>query len=136
MFVFQLPWLPEWAARRGNWHDVVRKMQATSRLGAFTEDDFDHYRRAWSQPGAYTAMLNWYRAAFRYGAARPKHARITAATLLLWGARDAFIGRAAAQESIDLCDAGKLVVYDDATHWLPHEEVDDVNRCLIEFART
>ena len=37
-----------------------------------------------------------------------------------------------AQPSIDLCE-GKLVVLDEATHWVQHEESDRVNDLLIRF---
>ncbi|MDX1945504.1 MAG: alpha/beta hydrolase, partial [Pirellulaceae bacterium] len=134
MFMFQLPWLPEWGARRGNWRDVVAKLRATSNPGSFTDADFDEYRAAWSRPGAYTAMLNWYRAMFRHGVTAPESIRIAAPTLLLWGVRDAFIGREAADESIALCDRGELAFFDDATHWLPHDQPDEVNRRLVAFA--
>mgnify|MGYP002652201053 CR=1 FL=1 len=30
--------------------------------GGGAEDDLERYRQAWAQPGALTAMLNWYRA--------------------------------------------------------------------------
>jgi pimeloyl-ACP methyl ester carboxylesterase len=135
MFMFQLPWLPEWAAGRNDWQDVVRALAATSRPGTFSNADFHAHRRAWSQPRAYTAMLNWYRAMFRYGVPPPKYRRILPPTLLLWGVRDKFICREAADQSLKLCDLGRLVFYESATHWLQHEEPDEVNRQIIAFAR-
>jgi pimeloyl-ACP methyl ester carboxylesterase len=135
MFAFQIPWLPEWAAERNNWHALVRGMRASSRPGTFTEADFEHYRQAWSQPGAYTAMLNWYRAMFRYGVPSPRNMRVIPPTLILWGKQDRFIAPEAANASLALCDNGKLVAYDAATHWLQHEEADDVNRRIVEFLR-
>ena len=93
------------------------------------------YLDAWSQPGALTAMLNWYRAAFRYSTPAPRNERILPPTLILWGVRDKFIGREGALRSADLCDLGELVFYDQATHWLPLEEYPDVNERIVEFAR-
>ena len=133
VFAFQLPWLPEWAARRSEWKGVFKSMQKSSRPGTFTDEDYDRYREAWSQPGAITGMLNWYRAALRYGTGRPKHSRIQVPTLLLWGAQDKFIGREAAPASMNLCDRGELVFYEQASHWLQHEEAEDVNRRLLTF---
>jgi pimeloyl-ACP methyl ester carboxylesterase len=132
---FQLPWLPEALARRGDWHAVESAMRATSRDGTFTADDFAEYRRAWSQPGAYTAMLHWYRAAFRYGTRHPQHRRIEPRTLILWGTRDQFLVREGAERSLAYCDRGQAIYYDEATHWLHHEEADDVNRRIIGFCR-
>jgi pimeloyl-ACP methyl ester carboxylesterase len=54
-------------------------------------------------------------------------------TLLLWGRKDRFLGQEMAQPSIDLCDDGRLEFFDDASHWIQHEEPERVNRRLIEF---
>jgi pimeloyl-ACP methyl ester carboxylesterase len=136
MFMFQLPSLPEWSFRRNNCQGVIKGLEASSRPGTFTAADFDAYHGAWTQPGAFTAMINWYRAMFRYGAPRPRNRRILPPTLVLWGAQDRFIGREAAQASLELCDQGRLVVYETATHWLQHEEPEEVNREIIDFARS
>jgi pimeloyl-ACP methyl ester carboxylesterase len=135
MFAFQIPWLPEWAARQNDWQPVVKGMQSSSRPGTFTDTDFEHYRQAWSQPGAYTAMLNWYRALFRYGALPPRNRRVIPPTLILWGKQDKFICPTGAEASLALCDNGQLVVYETASHWIQHEEPDDVNRRIVEFLR-
>jgi pimeloyl-ACP methyl ester carboxylesterase len=60
---FQLPWLPEWRLRRNDFAGLARALTATSRRGTFSPEDLARYREAWRQPGALTAMLNWYRAA-------------------------------------------------------------------------
>jgi pimeloyl-ACP methyl ester carboxylesterase len=135
MFAIQVPWLPEWGLRRGNWHDLVKGMQKSSLPGTFSDADFDEYRRAWSQPGAFTAMLNWYRAMFRFGARRPKFLRIATPTLVLWGARDKFIGREGAELSLALCDHGQLAMFEENTHWLQHERPDEVCQRIVEFFR-
>jgi epoxide hydrolase 4 len=134
VFMFQIPWLPEWTARRNNWQGIAGGLEATSRPGTFTDGDFEEYRRAWSQPGAMTAMINWYRAAIRYGVPQPKNGRILPPTLVLWGVKDKFIGREGAHQSVALCDQGRLVLYETATHWLPHEEPEEINRQIIAFA--
>src|SRR6185437_2233587 len=90
-------------------------------------------RAAWSEPGAITAMIHWYRAAVRHPAPVPADPRVHVPTQILWGARDAFIGRAAAEASLRYCDQGRLEWFDEATHWLHHEEPDRVNRRLLEF---
>ncbi len=55
--------------------------------------------------------------------------------MLIWGARDRFLGREMAQPSIDLCDQGKLVFIEEASHWVQHEEPDRVNQLLLAFLR-
>jgi pimeloyl-ACP methyl ester carboxylesterase len=130
---FQLPWLPEAAARLGNWNSLVQALSRTSRAGTFTEADFDQYRAAWSQPGACRSMLHWYRALLRARPQTPADMRVHVPTLLIWGTKDKFLGREMAQPSIDLCDDGRLVPLEDATHWVQHEEAEHVNQLIIEF---
>ena len=130
---FQVPWLPERFARIGNWHLMVRAMQKSSLPGTFDTSDFEEYREAWSKPGAMRSMLNWYRALMRYPPMTSGDGRVSVPTLLIWGAKDKFLGREMAQPSIDLCDEGRLIVFDEATHWVQHEANLLVNDLLIRF---
>ena len=45
---------------------MVRALHDSGKTHTFTDEDMEKYKEAWSQPGALTAMLNWYRAAARY----------------------------------------------------------------------
>ena len=65
----------------------------------------------------------------------PENLRITVPTLLIWGAQDKFLGRELAQPSIDLCDDGRLVFFEEATHWVQHEEAGRVNELIDTFLR-
>jgi len=132
---FQLPWLPETLARLRNWNAAAQALRASSRPGTFTDGDLDTYRQAWSQPKAYTSMLNWYRAVVRKPLAPPANPRIRVPTLLIWGAQDRFLRREMAQPSVDLCDDGRLVFIEGATHWVQHEEADQVNKLIDAFLR-
>lgn len=127
---FQLPWLPERLARLGNWATLTRTLRSTSRRGTFSDADLAQYRTAWSQPGAITAMINWYRASLRRPPARLPSVRITVPTLLIWGAHDRFLKREMAQPSIDRCDNGRLVFFEKATHWVQHEEAERVTQLI------
>lgn len=132
---FQLPWLPERLARQRNWNAAVQSLRLSSRPGTFTDRDLDTYRQAWSQPKAYKSMLNWYRAVLRKPSVPPASPRIRVPTLLIWGAQDRYLGREMAQPSIDLCDDGRLVFIEGATHWVQHEEPDRVNSLIDGFLR-
>ncbi len=132
-FFFQIPWLPETMARQQNWKRSVQSLKNSSRPGTFTADDLDQYRRAWSQPQAYRSMINWYRAMLQKPPSPPANSRITVPTLLIWGAKDRFLGRELAQPSIDRCDDGRLVFIEEATHWVQHEEPEQVNELISAF---
>lgn len=133
IFFFQTPRLPEISAQVNNWRAATRALTSSSRAGTFSDADLELYRQAWSQPHAYTSMLNWYRAIIQKPPRMPTSQRVTPPTLLIWGAQDMFLGREMAQPSIDLCDDGRLVFIEEATHWVQHEEAEQVNQLLTEF---
>ncbi len=133
VFHFQLPWLPERKFRQHDFARGVRAVQGTARPGTFSDADMAAYREAWSQPGAVRSMIHWYRAALRHPPARVANPRVTVPTLVLWGARDPFLGRQMVEPSLAMCDDGRLVWYDEATHWLQHEEPEPVSRQLVDF---
>jgi len=133
MLFFQLPWLPEALSRCCSWRFPTSALRNTSLPGTFSNADLQRYREAWSQPGAYSAMLNWYRAAFRMASLPSTNSRISVPTLLIWGAGDRFLGRELARPSIERCDRGRLEFFEQATHWVHHEQADRVNALLIDF---
>jgi len=132
MFFFQLPRLPERALKKDDSKNLVKMLRRTSNR-AFTDEDLDVYREAWSQPGALTAMVNWYRAGLRIRPSPPPSPRVTVPTLLIWGTKDRALGEELAQPSIDMCDHGRLARIEEATHWLQHEEPERVNALIGDF---
>jgi pimeloyl-ACP methyl ester carboxylesterase len=134
VFFFQVPGLPERFLARDGFANLSRAVRG-GRRGTCTDEDLAVYKEAWSQPGALTAMVNWYRAALRSGGARLPRRRVSVETLVLWGARDRFLGREMAEASAALCDRGRLEVFEQATHWLQHDEANAVNDRLLGFLR-
>lgn len=119
-------------------------MTAGLKKGHFTEADKEAYIAAWSQPGALTGSLNWYRAA-RIGpptAADPvarsfERDRGTNAvnvpTLVIWGEKD----KALVRENLDGLEqyVPDLTVrrIPDGTHWVVHEQPAVVAGYIREF---
>ena len=130
---FQLPWLPEMILRADHWRVAANSLCRTSNKNAFTQEDIEKYKEAWSQPGAMTAMLNWYRAAIWYRPQIANDMRVHVPTLMLWGVNDVALTYRMARPSIDYCDEGNLTFFPDATHWVQHEEAEDLNHTLIDF---
>src|SRR3954454_3449535 len=124
--LFRLPVIPEQALRAGGFWGLRRALR-TSRPGTFTGEDLRRYGEAWAQPGALTAMLNWYRA-LRLSASSTPAARIRVPVRVIWGERDAFLGSGLAEAGAALCDDAEVIHLPDASHWLQHEEPDRVNR--------
>jgi epoxide hydrolase 4 len=133
IFFFQIPWLPETLASFARGELLVQLLRRSSHAGTFTNPDLECYREAWSQPSAVHSMLNWYRAMMQTKSMRLPSQRITVPALMLWGAKDIALGKELAQPSIDLCDDGRLVFFDEASHWVHHEESARVNKLIAEF---
>jgi pimeloyl-ACP methyl ester carboxylesterase len=134
VFFFQLPWLPEALFSAFNFRAGSRSLLRSSRPGTFTAEDLAQYRSAWSQPGALTAMINWYRALFRTRI-KFQNKTVRVPTRILWGERDDFLLTEMAYESLRYCAKAELFTFANATHWLQHEEPARVSEVLIDFFR-
>ncbi len=134
MFFFQLPWLPEALFSAFNFRAGSHSLLRSSRPGAFSAEDLVQYRAAWSQPGALTAMINWYRALFRTRI-KFQNKTVRVPTRILWGERDDFLLTEMAHESLRYCASAELFTFASATHWLQHEEPARVSELLIDFFR-
>jgi epoxide hydrolase 4 len=147
VFACQPPWLPEWLLGRNNFARLEKALRRSGRPAAvagpatFSDRDLTQYRAAWAQPGALSAMLNWYRAAVRYPALSPlagsdalaRRLRVTVPTLILWGVHDVALEREMAMSSAALCKDGHLVFFEDASHWVHRDEANEVNARLLGF---
>jgi len=127
---FQVPFVPELLLRAGGHAMLRRTLETTSRPGAFDPALLHDYEAQWAQPHALASMLHWYRAiAFE----PPTPARpIDIPATVLWGEQDRFLERGLADAALALCRKGELVAFPQATHWLHHEEPDEVNRQLLK----
>jgi pimeloyl-ACP methyl ester carboxylesterase len=111
--------------------------------GHFTEADKKAYLDAWSQPGALTGGLNYYRAS-QVGPPStdqtstskplaPISATANVPTLVIWGEKDT----ALLTGNLDGLDAvvPRLTIkrIPDGTHWVVHEKPELVNRYIREF---
>ncbi len=133
IFFFQIPHLAEAILRNNDCELLLRMIKAGSRPGSFSEYDLDKYQCAWWRKGAITGMLNWYRAALQAAPDMRGNMHVSVPTLILWGAQDIALGREMAQPSLDLCDEGKLVFFENCSHWIQLDAADAVNKHLIDF---
>lgn len=127
---FQLPLLPELLCRAGNWRFLSRAMP-----GYWSEGQKNKYRKAWSQPGAISAMINWYRAAFRGSSVRDQSPVVEPPTMIIWGKKDPHLSHQMAPLSLEYCRFGELVMIEEATHWVQHDQPETVSRLLIDHFR-
>ncbi len=139
VFFFQIPIFVEWTLSNNNFHNMARMLVGSGRKSTFSASDLVEYKKAWAQPGSLTGMVNWYRAIFRrslkHVLQRKGHSarRVKVPTLMLWGKQDVALSHEMVEPSIKLCDQGEAVLFEKATHWVQHDEADEVNKRLIEF---
>ncbi len=127
----QLPSLPERLIRRKNWRFSERALLGTSRPGTFSVAEVARYKAAWAQPGALTAMLNWYRALRLSTGTRWR--RIPGPVQIIWGRQDAFLAAELAEFSLAQCANARLHYFPEATHWVQLEEAAAVNDLILQF---
>jgi pimeloyl-ACP methyl ester carboxylesterase len=133
---FGLPWLPERLLRLRRFEGLRGPLEHDARVGSLTPADIDRYVEAWSQPGALTAMLGYYRATLRNRLKRDQDELppVTAPTLIIWGERDRHLGAELAQpHAADVPNLERVVRLPGASHWVAHDEPELVSRLLIEF---
>jgi pimeloyl-ACP methyl ester carboxylesterase len=134
MAFFQIPRLPEAMLSAKNHRALKRSMRGSSCPGTFSDNDLEEYEKAWSQPDALTAMLNWYRA---LPLAKYKKAQgmLSMPVLLIWGMRDQFLEFGLCEASLKQCINGNLRQFDQATHWVHLEKPSQANEELIAFLK-
>ena len=131
-FFFDLPGVPESVVRADRWH-FFRHFLHDARP-AYTPEEIDRYIEAWSQPGAATGMINYYRASVRQKHAEAQLRPISAPTLVIWGQRDRYLGEELAEPSHDdVPNLDRVERLPDASHWVHHDEAERVTQLLIDF---
>ncbi|HAM54884.1 MAG TPA: alpha/beta hydrolase, partial [Candidatus Rokubacteria bacterium] len=110
----------------------------------FTEADRAAYVEAWSQPGALTGGLNYYRAAgvgppapdgapARSFGGDPARLVVRVPTLVIWGERDRALLPGNLEGLERFVPDLRVRRVPHASHWVVHEEPDLVNGAIREF---
>jgi len=130
---------------------VNRILDPGLKSGAFTEEDKAAYLEAWSQPGALTGGLNYYRAN-RSGPPTPgQDTRLSASpadndklegpsivkvpTLVIWGEQDMGVLPQNLEGLEQFVPALTTKRIKDGSHWVVHEKPTQVNGYIREFIR-
>ena len=137
MFFFQIPWLPETAARLAG-RRFLEGAYRDARPGAFTPEDLARYEEALLRsPGGIKGPIDYYRAALRRSprAAQEQFTPIAAPTLVIWGVQDRFLTEQMADPDPALVPDVRVVKLPDASHWVQHDEPERVSTLLVEHFR-
>ena len=99
-------------------------------------DQVEEYMRVFSQDGALTGALNWYRGASFTNAEKVSLGKIDLPTLMIWGNQDQAIGRPGIDATPPLVTGYYKLVELDAGHWLIQEAEDKVIAAVMCHLRT
>lgn len=140
IFFFQIPWLPEFLLGLNGAKavgDAIRKSSCD--VSMFPEDILDIYRDNAAEPGTLTAMINYYRALFKYrtfanysGADVPK---LDTRTLMVWGEEDVALSKELTYGTGDFVTDLTIRYLPGVSHWVQQEAPEDVNRMISAFLR-
>jgi pimeloyl-ACP methyl ester carboxylesterase len=111
--------------------------------GQMTEADITAYRTAWAQPGAMTAMLNYYRASPLVPATAetkgkgsgldPERFRVKVPTRILWGEADHALLKENIKGIEKVIDKVTVKLLSGVTHWVTHEAPELVAEEILDF---
>lgn len=136
MLVFQIPGLPERLMSANDYELLARNLKKDTK-GALSDEELSYFKRAWSQPGALTAGINWYRALFRsWTQGHLKNLTVHVPALLIWGDEDAFLTTQTAEWTRQHVPNLTLKYIRGASHWVQQDSPETVNRYMLDFLKS
>jgi epoxide hydrolase 4 len=138
VFFFQLPWLPEFCLQFDNYRAIASSFTDMAiNKTAFSEVDLNAYRDAAAQPGALTAMLNYYRCIFQslINGDRSNWEILDVPTLTIWGENDAALGKELTYGTEAYVRDWQIKYIPNCSHWVQQEQPASVNRYIREFLK-
>ena len=141
---FQIPWLPEWLLGFNNAQLLGRVLQASAvDKSRFSDDVLAVNRLNAQQPGALTAMLNYYRANFHrfIKPISPEQQTVLATpleipTLMIWGEEDIALSKFLTYGTASLVTDFTLHYLPGVSHWVQQEAPEQVNALIKDWLIT
>jgi pimeloyl-ACP methyl ester carboxylesterase len=133
IFFFQIPGAVDRLAAAGDYEWVLQLITTSANPGTFSPAELEEYRKAFRQPGAFTAMVNWYRAMIQTQSEPPRSFDVTVPMIFMWGEEDVAMLTEMADQSMRYCKQGRLIKLPGVSHWIQHEAADKVNAQIAEF---
>ncbi len=140
IFFFQIPELPEALLSRDEGKAFATMMaQSAVDKAKFPPEVGDVYRMNAVQPGALTAMLNYYRALLRGGGARRQAQLgmpvIEVPTLMVWGEDDVALTKETTYGTDKYVNELTVRYLPRVSHWVQQEQPEAVNAMIAAFLR-
>ncbi|NGZ10012.1 MAG: alpha/beta hydrolase [Nitrospira sp. LK70] len=138
MGFFQIPWLPEAVLSVGHGYVIGGIFGRMAIYHEQMPDDLVRlYRRQACEPGALTAMVNYYRAALRGGGAmrqrRLGYPTVAVPTLVIWGVQDQALVRQNLDGLNDFVTDLTVVKVADAGHFVHEDKPEQVTHEILNW---
>ncbi|ACK66597.1 alpha/beta hydrolase fold protein [Rippkaea orientalis PCC 8801] len=136
IFFFQIPYLPELILQRNNCQAIATMFRKTCvDKSAFSDEDLEKYKQSAAQPGALTAMLNYYRNIFKSLFTPPKQQWKVLAMpiLMIWGENDTALGKELTYDTDQYAQDLTIKYIPNCSHWVQQEKPQLVNQYIREF---
>ena len=106
-------------------------------FGNMRAEKIDEYIDVFSEPGALTAALNWYRASFAGNQIdiEIQNNDVRVPTLFIWGNEDVAVGRLGTELMADYMKGPYSIIEVNAGHWLLSESPEQVIDPIVEHIR-
>jgi pimeloyl-ACP methyl ester carboxylesterase len=137
MFFFQVPMLPEHLLKLNDFALLENALKnSTAEKNVFADEDIAKYKKAWNEPFALTAMLNYYRANIvkRFFTKLEETPKIKVPTVFIYGEQD----KAVLPETVRGIGETIDAPYEEfrvptSAHWVQQEAAEAVTEILREF---
>jgi len=100
------------------------------RRNAFNKKDYEMYLKAWSQPGAISAGVNYYKA---FEIPYRGSGIINVPTLVLWGMKDLYLLPILLDGLSEYVKDLKIIKVEDSSHWIMHDSPELVINNIKDF---
>ena len=139
VFFFQLPRLPEHFMGRDGAQPISDVfLNSCKDPSRFPKEVCEVYRRNAAQPGALTAMVNYYRAGLRGARSRPRvdpRTTINVPTLVVWGEEDVALDKSTTLTTGDYVSELTMRYLPGVSHWVQQEQPEAVNAMISAFIK-
>jgi len=140
IFFFQIPKLPEFLLGRDNAKGVGEMIRNTFvNPEKFPTEIADVFSRNANQPGALTAMINYYRALLRRGNRSNREGEtfpiIKTPTLMIWGEEDVALSKETTYGTEKYVENFDIRYLPNVSHWVQQESPEEVNSMISAFIK-
>ena len=140
IFFFQIPKLPEFLLGRDNAKGVGEMIRNTFvNPEKFPTEIADVFSRNANQPGALTAMINYYRALLRRRNRSNREGEIfpiiKTPTLMIWGEEDVALSKETTYGTEKYVEEFNIRYLPNVSHWVQQESPEEVNSMISAFIK-